>query len=89
MVDSLLSLRFVMPAQKREARLRARCPGHPRLASKSWMAGQSLAMTTPIMSAILANILQFLQNNNYDKFICYMTSPFEHKPSIERMWFRV
>ena len=32
----------VMPGQKREARLRARCPGHPRLsflAAKAWMAG--------------------------------------------------
>src|SRR5882724_9321277 len=40
---------FVMPGQKREARLRARCPGHPRLngiaARKTWMAGTSPAMT--------------------------------------------
>jgi len=40
---------LVMPGQKREARLRARCPGHPRLKSvaarKAWMAGTSPAMT--------------------------------------------
>jgi hypothetical protein len=38
-----------MPAQKREARLRARRRGHPRLEtsakSKTWMAGTSPAMT--------------------------------------------
>src|SRR2546421_7025028 len=36
-----------MPGQKREARLRARCAGHPRLslvATKTWMAGTSPAM---------------------------------------------
>src|SRR5258708_36061545 len=42
---------FVMPGQKREARLRARCPGHLRLASiaarKTWMAGQRRADATP------------------------------------------
>jgi hypothetical protein len=40
-----------MPGQKREARLRARCPGHPRLnsasASKTWMAGHRRAEATP------------------------------------------
>jgi hypothetical protein len=41
------------------------------------------------MSVILAYFLQFLQNNKYDKSICYMTSPFEHKSSIEQAWFRV
>src|SRR6266849_2518348 len=43
---------LVMPGQKREARLRARCPGHPRLnsvaARKTWMAGTSPAMTKGI-----------------------------------------
>ncbi len=38
-----------MAGQKREARLRARCPGHPRLCSlalaKSWMPGTSPGMT--------------------------------------------
>jgi len=38
-----------MAGQKREARLRARCPGHPRLngtaARKTWMAGTSGAKT--------------------------------------------
>jgi hypothetical protein len=40
---------FVMAGQKREARLRARCPGHPRLsccyAVKTWMPGTSPGMT--------------------------------------------
>src|ERR1700720_294621 len=40
-----------MPGQKREARLRARCPGHPRpsevAASKTWMAGHRRAEATP------------------------------------------
>src|SRR3982074_1743208 len=40
---------LVMPGQKREARLRARCPGHPRLSSareaKAWMARDSPATT--------------------------------------------
>src|SRR5258708_34311298 len=30
---------FVMPGQQREARLRARCPGHPRLAGKQERRG--------------------------------------------------
>jgi hypothetical protein len=37
---------FVMPGQQREARLRARCPGYPRLSGlrleKTWMAGTSV-----------------------------------------------
>jgi hypothetical protein len=40
---------FVMAGQKREARLRARCPGHPRLSCrrryKTWMPGTSPGMT--------------------------------------------
>src|SRR4029077_149502 len=43
------ALSLVMPGQKREARLRAGCPGHPRLSflaeTKTWMAGSSPAMT--------------------------------------------
>ena len=43
------STAFVMPGQKREARLRARCPGYPRLwcceRVETWMAGTSRAMT--------------------------------------------
>src|SRR5262245_24769522 len=38
----------VMPGLKREARLRAKCPGHPRLwrqRGRTWMAGTSPAMT--------------------------------------------
>jgi len=40
----------VITGEKREARLRARCPGDPRLTSvfrkvKTWMAGTSPAMT--------------------------------------------
>jgi hypothetical protein len=30
-VEDVPSVNFVMAGQKREARLRARCPGHPRL----------------------------------------------------------
>ena len=30
-LDSVVAAKLVMPGQKREARLRARCPGHPRL----------------------------------------------------------
>src|SRR5258707_11208568 len=49
----------VMPGQKREARLRARCPGHPRLdvaaARKTWMAGTSPAMTDMRMIVRTAN----------------------------------
>src|SRR5258705_11799541 len=41
----------VMPGEKREARLRARRPGHPRLvgvvARKAWMAGHRRAAATP------------------------------------------
>src|SRR5260221_11678013 len=41
---------FVMAGQKREARLRARCPGHPRFsccgAVKTWMPGTSPGMTS-------------------------------------------
>ena len=41
---------FVMAGQKREARLRARCPGHPRLSCcytvKTWMPGTSPGMTS-------------------------------------------
>src|SRR5258708_39683143 len=41
---------FVMPGKKREARLRARCPGHPRLsclsAAKTWMPGTRPGMTS-------------------------------------------
>jgi hypothetical protein len=40
--ESILPDDFVMPSQKREARLRARCAGHPRprnLRKKTWMAG--------------------------------------------------
>src|ERR1700680_2603597 len=50
---------FVMPGQKRAARLRARCPGHPRLngaaARKTWMAGTSPAMTDMRMLVRTAN----------------------------------
>src|ERR1700676_5261103 len=50
---------FVMPGQKREARLRARCPGHPRLngaaARRTWMAGVSPAMTDMRMIVRTAN----------------------------------
>src|SRR5258705_13243946 len=39
-----------MAGQKREARLRARCPGHPRLScsseAKTWMPGTRPGMTT-------------------------------------------
>src|ERR1700738_4338799 len=42
-ISTACDVTFVMPGQKREARLRARCAGHPRLASscarKAWMAG--------------------------------------------------
>src|SRR6266851_662397 len=44
------AIRPVMVGQKREARLRARCPGHPRLVCgtsvKTWMPGTSPGMTT-------------------------------------------
>ena len=46
-----------MPGQKREARLRARCPGHPRFwvrRGKTWMAGSSPAMTSTIALATSA-----------------------------------
>jgi hypothetical protein len=40
---------FVMAGLKREARLRARCPGHPRLSRgsrvKTWMPGTRPGMT--------------------------------------------
>src|SRR5882672_8583726 len=49
--------KLVMPGQKREARLRARRPGHPRLnelaAMNTWMAGTSPAMTTKKTSFLL------------------------------------
>jgi hypothetical protein len=46
-----------MAGQKREARLRARCPGHPRLSCsfglKTWMPGTSPGMTVDFQKIML------------------------------------
>src|ERR1700738_1211183 len=51
-----------MAGQKREARLRARCPGHPRLfffsdERKTWMAGASPGMTEKVSKEHAMNIM--------------------------------
>src|ERR1700743_3128457 len=67
------------------------------VAPKSWMGGHRRAEATPFFERLYPamttsfryvshsdlDVLHILQKNNYDKFRCYMTSPFEYKPSIE------
>src|SRR5258706_5662383 len=61
---------FVMARQKREARLRARCPGHPRLsclsAAKTWMPGTRPGMTSFARLEALFHWLHFRSGSQDD-----------------------
>jgi transcription antitermination factor NusG len=70
---------LVMPGQKREARLRARCPGLPRLASlaarKTWMAGTSPAMTEQSYSGRLLTFFTQMRTSASTSGSTALTSP--------------
>jgi hypothetical protein len=65
----LKAVRFsVMAGQKREARLRARCPGHPRLLCgkkrKTWMPGTSPGMTVDFQKIMLKQRDEIVTRSN-------------------------